>query len=335
MLQTIHGRKYSYIFDFELPEEDETTAQDLGILFHGKCEQNEQPVIIRYIADTKLIINKQHQEIIQSIFDGLNQLHSGIVQTYDCITTESGIFFVREQLIGMDLHQVAFSGDYPHLRNAVFLLKVTEKVCEILSVLHKNKIIHRRIQPSTVFLVANELGQIDIENPTVKLLNFEYAQVNGQNILNFPSIPYALYYSAPELVLQCKPLINETTDLYSLGMTLYESFAREHAFICENEDKNLIINMQLSYPLKRHHRIDKQIFPFLQKATAKHIFSSPPMRYKTEARMKFLYNAQTQRFQSARDMQEATSQLINDFQQKKENSVYKKMQSFLRLGKKN
>ncbi|MBR4689124.1 MAG: protein kinase [Bacteroidales bacterium] len=311
MQKRIIGKKYSFTFDFEIPETDENSPADLGLVFHGKCEQTGTPVMVRYIQNQKLILSPQHLDVVHTIFEGLNLIHSGIAQTYDCICDETGLFFVREYLVGMTLQQIAFTGDYPHLRNQKFLLLVAEKTCEILSALHKNKVIHRRIQPSNIFLVANELGQIDTVNPTVKLINLEYAQINGQNMLNFGTIPYTLYYSAPELVLQCGVLVNDSCDLYSLGISLYEAFAREHAFICENDDKNLLLNMQLSYPLKRHHRIPKQIFPLIQKATAKHIFTSPPMRYKPEARTKFFFNAQQQRFKTADEMKEELHKLIS------------------------
>ncbi len=317
MQKRLVGKNNSYLFDFVLPEEDEQKDDDTGLIFRGVCEQTNTTVVIRYLSDTKLIQNQQHLQVIQNIMFCLNQTHQGIVKTYDCCIDDDGIYFIREQLIGIDLHSVIFSGDYPHLREPAFILRVGEKVCEILSTLHANKIVHRRIQPSTIFLVANELGQIDIDNPTVKILNFEYAQVNGQSILNFASIPYAMYYSAPEMVLQCGLLVNESCDIYSTGITLYEAFAREHAFVCDKDDKNLILNMQISFPLKKSHRTDKDVFAMLQKATAKHIFSTPPMRYKQEARLKFLYNAQALRFQSAEEMKNAIITLLQNVKEEK------------------
>lgn len=330
MQKTLVGKNKSYTFDFVTANETENPTEDFGLLFHGKCDQTHEPVIIRHIANKQLIKSQQHLLLVQNIFATLNQLHSGIVQTRDFIYDENGIFIVREQLEGIDLHQIAFTGDYPHLRSQKFFLKVAEKVCEILSVLHQNKIIHRRIQPSNIFLVANEFGQIDKENPTVKLLNIEYAQINGQNILGFSSIPYVLYYSAPELVLQCNPMVNATCDLYSLGISIYEAFAREHAFICDDDDKNLILNMQLSYPIKRHHRIPKQVFPLLQQATAKHLFKSPPMRYKPDARTKYFYLAQKNRFQSAEEMQQALATLITELPDEKENVIIQKLKKILK-----
>lgn len=312
MERKIIGKNYSYIFDFSLPNEDDTKPDDLGLLFHARCEQNNTNVIIRYIANTALIKNQQHLFILQSFYCNLNKLHSGIAQTHDCILEPDGIFIVREELIGIDLQTIAFSGDYPHLRNQKFMLRIGEKVCEILDILHKNNIVHRRIQPSNIFVLSNELGQIDIENPTIKLINFEYAQINGQNLLGFSTIPYAMHYSSPEQVLQCGILVNQTSDIYSLGITIYESIIREHAFDCEKDDKNLVINMQLSYPLRPHHRLHKKIFPLLQKATAKHIFKTPPMRLKPEILLNNLLVAQQKRFQSAKELQFAISQLITE-----------------------
>ncbi|MCQ2960578.1 MAG: protein kinase [Bacteroidales bacterium] len=327
MQKKLVGQNYSFSFDFILPDEEEKKPDDLGIIFHGKCEQTETPVIIRYFSDKKLIKSNEHLQLVKNILISINKIQENTAVIYDCIYDNDGFFIVREQLDGIDLQQIAFSGDYPHLRNAKFLLKVAVKVCEILDVLHKNKIILRRIQPNNIFIVANERGQIDVENPTVKILNTEYAQINGQNILGFSSIPYSLYYSAPELVLQCAPLVNATCDLYSLGITVFESFAREHAFICDNNDKNLLINMQVSFPLKRHHRIPKQIFPLLQKATVKHIFKSPPMRYKQDARTKYFYLAQKERFQSAEEMHIALVTLIENMEAKTNLNLIEKIKS--------
>ena len=319
MQKRLIGKNNSYTFDFELPNENDGKQGNFGLVFRGTCDQTKQSVIIRYLADKKLLLNEQHLLLINSIYASLNLLHEGIVQTYDCISDNDGIYIVREQLIGVDLQAVIFTGDYPHLRDTKFLLRVGEKVCEILSVLHQNKIVHRRIQPSTIFLVANETGKIDTENPEVKLLNFEYVQINNQNMLNFSRIPYVLYYSAPELVLQSSSLVNASCDLYSLGITLYEAIIRQHAFECDNNDLNLILNMQISYPLKKHSRIDNVTFSFLQKTTAKHIFKSPPTRYKPEARDKYFFNAQQQRCHSATEMQLTLQLLIEDMPDKTEN----------------
>ena len=329
MQKRLVGQNHSYVFEFVEPEESEN-AEDFGLVFRGKCEQDGTPVIVRYLRNKQLIKSPQHLQLVQNIFLSFNKLDEGLVKTFDCIVDENGLYIIREHLQGIDLQQVIFTGDYPHLRNTKFFLTVAEKVCKTLETLHHNKIIHRRIQPNTIFLVANNAGQIDIENPTVKLLNLEYAQINSQNILGFTSTPYSLYYSAPELVLQANPLINASCDLYSLGITLFEAFAREHAFICENDDKNLILNMQLSFPLKPHHRVDKSIFEMLQKATAKHIFKTPPMRYKPEARLKFFYNAQKLRFQSANEMSQCIATLIQEYQVKQEKSLVQKLKNIFK-----
>lgn len=317
MIKRIIGKNGTFSFDFDLEENEQQGEKYSGKLYRGTNEKTGEHVIIRYIADNALIKNEEHREIIQTVLNGINSLHTGVVKSYDCINDNDGVYFVREMLNGIDLRSIAFSGDYPHLRNRKFLMTVAIKVCETLQSLHLNKIVHRRIQPSTIFIATNAQGQIDTENPNVKILNPEYAQINGQNLLSFSTIPYTLYYSAPELVLQTKQIINASCDLYSLGISLYEAFSRKHAFECENEDKNLILNMQLAYPIQKNPRIDKDIFELLYKATSKHIFKTPPMRYKPEARLKFLYTAQKQRFQNALDMKDHLLLLLNATQEKK------------------
>ena len=85
---------------------------------------------------------------------------------------------------------------------------------------------------------------------------------------------FALIYSPPEQVLNCPELINATTDIYSLAITLYELLTRKVPF--SNPHPTLLMHLQLVQALPKHRNIPDLLFEILQRATAKYSFQRPP-----------------------------------------------------------
>ena len=59
--------------------------------------------------------------------------------------------------------------------------------------------------------------------------------------------PFALIYSPPEQLLKIPQLINETSDLYSLGIVMYELLAGKIPF--QQSNPELLMNLQLTQNL--------------------------------------------------------------------------------------
>ncbi len=302
MLISLEGKNGTYQFDPNDEANVIKTSHKFFSLYRGTYVQGKKAVTIKHFKDPSLIKDENHEVLLLQIFLSMNVLHSGIAQTYDLIRAEAGYFLVREYFRGVDLKTITLDPDYPNLRNPVFMLKVGIKVCEILSKLHESGIIHRNIKPSNIFVEYGENGKIDEDNINVKIVDFEYAQIKGLSLLNFAEVPFSRLFSPPELILGKTELVNETSDVFSLGISLYEIVARKPAFYHSNPE--MLVNIQLNNKITKAPRIPKELFPILLKATSKHKFPIPPDRYKPENLIHFLAKGRDERHKSMEELKQ-------------------------------
>ena len=114
--------------------------------------------------------------------------------------------------------------------------------------------------------------------------------------------PFAMIYSPPEQVLGAVDLICEASDLYSLGVVMWEMLTGEPPYRAAHPAS--LINLQLNLPLKKKRHIPVRMMPVIRKATAKEPFPQPPARYSREERREMLLAGIRKRYRNAREMLE-------------------------------
>jgi non-specific serine/threonine protein kinase/serine/threonine-protein kinase len=145
--------------------------------------------------------------------------HPNIAKVLDAGTTENGRpYFVMDLVKGQpittycDEHRVT-----PRQRLELFL-----PVCQAIQHAHQKGIIHRDIKPSNV-LVAPYDGR-----PVVKVIDFGVAKATGQRLTEktlfteFGAVIGTLEYMSPEQAELNNQDIDTRSDIYSLGVLLYE-----------------------------------------------------------------------------------------------------------------
>lgn len=145
--------------------------------------------------------------------------HQSIAKVLDAGTTESGQpYFVMELVHGVPLTKYC---DQQRLSPRE-RLKLFISVCQAVQHAHQKGIIHRDLKPSNV-LVAMYDGQ-----PVPKVIDFGVAKALGQKLTDktmfteFGSIVGTLEYMSPEQAEHSQIDIDTRSDVYSLGVVLYE-----------------------------------------------------------------------------------------------------------------
>ncbi len=178
-----------------------------------------------------------------------------------------GHFYAMEYLRGITLeHRILEPRDLPFVESfAIF-----RQLCDAVNVAHRHNVVHRDLKPDNVFLVR-EAGT-DI---FVKVLDFGIAkplentvhQSLTQGILGTPS------YLSPE---QCRNQdVDHRSDIYSLGVILYELLTREQLFPADKERMMEVVQQHLFKPppLMRERRPDlglpEELEPVVRKALEK------------------------------------------------------------------
>ena len=138
-----------------------------------------------------------------------NSGHPNIARVWDCFE-ENGLFFmVMDYIPGQNLAELINYGHSLHPKQAVYYI---QQIASALSLVHKNGLLHRDIQPKNIIRRAG--------TNTVVLSDFGFACDLTSGIRQTHTNLFSLGYAAPE---QCNPqkILTPATDIYGLTATLY------------------------------------------------------------------------------------------------------------------
>ena len=189
----------------------------MGTVYEAKRDDNEftKRAAIKLVKrgmDTDFVLRRFRKE--RQILAALDHPH--IAQLLDGGTTEDGLpYFVMEYIEGQPLYKYS---DEHHL-TINERLKLFVSVCDALHYAHQKQVVHRDIKPSNV-LVTND--------GVPKLLDFGIAKLLDPTLVgDITHDPTATAmrlmtpeYASPEQVQG--GVTSPTTDVYSLGVLLYE-----------------------------------------------------------------------------------------------------------------
>ena len=145
--------------------------------------------------------------------------HPGIAQVYDAGTTEAGRpYFVMEHVRGLPIT------DYcdRHKLTVEERLRLFQQVCLAVHHAHQKGIIHRDVKPSNILVSAEN------DRPIPKIIDFGVAKAISQPLTErtlFTEDSHLLgtpEYMSPEQADMSNEDIDTRSDIYSLGVLLYE-----------------------------------------------------------------------------------------------------------------
>ena len=127
--------------------------------------------------------------------------------------------------------------------------------------IHKEKITHRDIKATNIMVTGH--GQIKIIDFGIAITKESDRYTKADNIIASPQ------YIAPELVSQEEP--TEQSDVYSLGILLYEMLAGKVPYIGKSPFDTVIMHQQRTVPQinKIYDDIPQSLANVIIKATAK------------------------------------------------------------------
>jgi serine/threonine-protein kinase len=154
--------------------------------------------------------------------------HPNIVEIFDMGEYEEGgkrkPFFVMPLLQGQTLEELIRTSRH-HLTLGR-IVEIFAQTCKGLQAAHDHRLIHRDLKPSNIFVMRDD---------SVKIIDFGIAHAASAESRTREFRKGTLPYMAPEQV-DLKPA-SVQSDIYSLGVTLYEALTRTRAFQGHTEDE--------------------------------------------------------------------------------------------------
>ena len=189
--------------------------------------------------------------------------HPNIVNVYD-VGREGNINFIVMELIdGKPLSQVIEEKGKLDYKEAI---SITRQVASALSLAHKNQIIHRDVKPHNILITAQGVA---------KLADFGIARAVSQASIEEGNdkIMGSVHYFSPEQARGA--YVDERSDIYSLGIVLYEMLTGKVPF--DGDNPISIALMHINDQIPKVPGIPPQLEKVIEKATDKYQSN----RYKT------------------------------------------------------
>ncbi|HEX7597225.1 MAG TPA: serine/threonine-protein kinase [Polyangia bacterium] len=205
--------------------------------------------------------------------------HPNIVDIYDSGVLESGTpYIVMEYLEGEMLTQALARGPLP-------LADAIDWGCQIadaLAAAHAHEVVHRDLKPDNLFLVDDPRRY---GKKQVKVLDFGIAKLQRHTFdhvhkTRTGSLLGTPLYMSPEQCMSLKD-IDARTDIYSLGVILYEMVSGRRPF--DSDGVYALINMQINETPVPPTRYRPDLPPTLEAIIAQAMAKAPASRQESMA----------------------------------------------------
>jgi serine/threonine-protein kinase len=237
----------------------------------------------------KLIKTNQNRHLwnilqAESQFDFTSQ---NLPKTLHFIENDQEILLIRNFQKGIPINE--YWGKLKSKNQLEFLKRMIEALVPIFDELAAKYIVHCDIKPSNILVDENVNGELHFS-----LIDFGMAL--HLNKLEERKTLFALGYSAPEIILNRLQIANQTSDIFALGITIWQLFAGKLPLTHPNP--SVMTNLQITYPLPTQGNISKSMQQILNRMCHKHAFKMPPNLMENSDVDQCLISAQKERFQN-------------------------------------
>lgn len=233
----------------------------MAVVYKAKCRLLNRYVAIKilrpeFTKDAQFVENFKKESQAAA---GLQ--HQNIVSVYD-VGKEGNIHFIVMELIdGKPLSDIIREHGPFDYRDA---MEVTKQVASALSLAHKNHIIHRDVKPHNIMITKDGIA---------KLADFGIAKAVSSSTMvsnETSRIIGSVHYFSPEQARGS--YVDERSDIYSLGIVLYEMLTGEVPFDGENPVQVALmhINNEMTPPSQLISGIPPALEKLVLKATDKY-----------------------------------------------------------------
>jgi len=244
----------------------------MGVVFKAINIKIDKLVALKMIAPG-MAMNEKFIRRFQSEAKALAKLADpNIVSIYDLRSDNDQYFIVMEYVNGKNISDLIRLNGAFSIPQSVHILK---QILTAVGHAHKSGIIHRDLKPNNIMLTKENM---------VKITDFGLAKIQS-DIINTMTVSGGgtLYYMPPEQIKDFSQT-DKRSDIYSIGMTLFEMVTGKVPF--ENIDSDFdiretIVHKELNKPSLYKSDIPVELENIILKAIAK----DPAERYQTTDEM--------------------------------------------------
>lgn len=256
MIGEILGNRYEI--------EEKIGEGGMSVVYKARCNKLNRYVAVKVLkkemSDNEDIVNKFKREAtaIAALSD------NNIVNILDVGSQDDINYIVMEYVKGKTLKELIKQFGKLNYETAI---TIAIQIAKALECAHKNNIIHRDVKPQNILVTEEGL---------IKVTDFGIAKsTSSATLTNTTTIMGSAHYFSPE---QAKgTLVDNRTDLYSLGVVLYEMVTGRVPF--EADSPVTIALKHIQEEVVPPKQINSKIPESLNKLIIKAMEKDPGMRY--------------------------------------------------------
>lgn len=251
----------------------------MSLVYKAKDKKTGEVVAVKCLR-TQVLGDEMVVKRFQREAEVLNRLnHPRIVQFFGYGTNRRGQpYFVMDYLVGTSLGDILRREGHLDLGR---FQDIFVQVAAAIGHAHKHDAVHRDIKPGNIMLVEKG-GTSDY----VKIVDFGIAKVTEgtQKLTRLGEVWGSPIYMSPE---QCVGQnIDARTDIYSLGIVMYEALTGEVPFLGRNYADTMMKQMSEEPPPFKQANPNVDIPPALEQIVFRAIQKKPDDRYQTMGELK-------------------------------------------------
>lgn len=231
----------------------------MGIIYKAINPATQKPVAIKVLPPVmvdRVTVERFHREVQAMI----KLKHPNMIEVYESGMQEGKHFLVMEFLEGENLKNVINTKGPLAIEDVV---AVTLEVADALRYMHQLGMIHRDIKPANIMITPD--GR-------VKLMDYGLVKIAGMTSVTVEgtSLGTAEYMSLEQMMGE---QVDSRTDIYSLGMTMYEMVTGRLAFTADTFQE-LLQKHRTQVPLavrQLRPQVPAQLESIISRAMAKDI----------------------------------------------------------------
>ncbi|MGO8998218.1 MAG: serine/threonine protein kinase [Polyangiaceae bacterium] len=236
---------YSQVIDGKYQLVRKLGEGGMGAVYEGRHLGTARRVAVKVISTESL--SKSHEVV--SRFQREAMASGAIESQYIAHVLDTGIdpqtgspYMVMELLVGEDVEQ-ALKRIGPF--SPELALRVIAQACLGLQKAHEANVVHRDIKPANIYLTRRDGGEIVakiLDFGIAKMKSEGFASTEGKSLTRTGTMLGSPLYMSPEQALGRKN-IDHRTDIWSLGVVLYEALAGKAPHTDAETIGELIVNI--------------------------------------------------------------------------------------------